>query len=68
MVPSGMTESILGDVRARAMLQLFAPRSRTFGKSRLMSYSRREKLLLVDVSFFYFALFFLCLIRSRAYQ
>jgi NADH dehydrogenase [ubiquinone] 1 alpha subcomplex assembly factor 5 len=24
MVPSGMTESILGDVRARAMLQLFA--------------------------------------------
>lgn len=29
----------IGVVRARAMLQLFEPRSRTFGKVRLISYS-----------------------------
>lgn len=36
--PVGETGSGLGAVRARAMLQLCAPRSRTCGKSRFMSF------------------------------
>ena len=35
--PVGETRSGVGVVRARAMLQLFAPRSRTLGISRLIS-------------------------------
>lgn len=35
--PLGETRSGVGVVRARAMLQLLAPRSRTFGISRLIS-------------------------------
>ena len=36
--PDGETGSGSGAVRARAMLQLFAPRSRTLGNSRFISY------------------------------
>ena len=32
----------LGTVRARAMLQALAPRSRTWGKERLISYTRQN--------------------------
>lgn len=40
-LPVGETGSGSGVMSARAMLQLFAPRSRTFGKSRFISFGCR---------------------------